>query len=68
MKRTLTKKSVIDIPLSRISKPTADISFKRTQTNLVTLIVRRTNEYISLSLTDEEVIALKNALKSYFGY
>lgn len=68
MKQKKLKPTRIEIPISRIVKPTADIKLHRININLVNLEVRRINEYISLSLTDEEVIKLKEALSLYFGY
>jgi len=62
------KAKKINIPLSTVEKPTADILLRRIDTNLVNLEIRRSNEYISLGFTDSEVVALRKAVNLYFGY
>ena len=52
----------------RLNKPAGSIEFKRIDTNLTNLILRRSNEYVSLSLNDEELIRLREALKVFYGY
>ena len=68
MKSKAKKKTIVIGINEQLNKPTANISFKRVKTNLTNLIVRRTNEYISVSLTDEEIIQLKTALFKFYGY
>ena len=61
--------SKVDIGLNLcLNKPTAEISFKRVKTNLTNLIVKRSNESISLAFTDAELIKLHSKIKLWFGY
>ena len=69
MKQKRLKPNRVEIGINpRLNKPAGSIEFKRIDTNLTDLILRRSNEFITLSLKDEELIKLKKALFRYFGY
>jgi len=69
MKKMTTKKHVVSIGYNKhLPKAVADISFKKLSTGYVDLVVRRTNEYISLTFTDSEMIELRKAIQKHWGY
>ena len=67
--KSKTKKRTIKIEINeQLNKPTAKISINRIKTNLNNLYVRRINETIIISLSDDEVVELRSALRNFFEY